>query len=123
MLTNRLLYFAKKVVPLYNSCGLLRYTWNSRTNLFCLASNHHQYKNQAILAYLFLIVWILFHIFQILRFYFQADLNSLILVTAGLMTLLSAGICSTICTLWSEELFPTLNSQLLFLRRINGKNY
>ncbi len=121
MLSDRVYFVARKVLPLYVSLGLLKYTWDSQTNLFRKTSNRQNYKIQTNLGYFFVIIWIFFHIFQLNKFYQLGDLNSFIMVMAGLIALFVAVICLTTCTLWSDELFPTLNGILLYLREVTGK--
>ncbi len=122
MLSDRVYFVAGKVLTLYNYIGLLKYTWDTQTNLFRKTSNLQKYNRQTKLGYFLVTIWIFFHIFQLIKFYYLGDLNSFVMVMAGLLTLLFVVIiCLSTCTLSSDELFPILNGIMLYLRKVTGK--
>ncbi len=121
MLSDRIYCFLGLALPKLARLGLLNCTWDSKTNLFALVQNKRKYIQFPLFNLILLASWILFHIVQIFRFYAKKDINSFILVSAGLMVLTIIAICCAICNIWANELFPLMNTFLVFFRHINGK--
>lgn len=124
MLSNRFYSLLSLFFCPMAKIGILKYDWNSNTNLFVPIANSKRRKNYFItlISLTCLLAWLLFLIIQIFRFYYIGNIDSLIFSVTCLISISILFLCCLLCTLLGDELVPTINSYLIFLRMINGKN-
>lgn len=119
MLSKRLLFWLHVLTPRFASLGVTKYSWNSEQQLFYKVIGNQWAVR---LSGIFLADYFTFLFLQTIRFYFQQDINSvLVLITqqgaAALATL------SYLLTIISGDLFfEIINDFLVFLKQIESKS-
>ncbi len=121
MFSDRIYIVAKYLVPHFARLGACKYTWDHKTKLFVKLPSHKSNNKITTFILIFLIVWSLFHLVQIARFVYYNDLSTAVFLFTLAIGLNCAIIVYVLAVVWAEELYPTINSIVIYLRWINCK--
>lgn len=122
MLSDRLYRFVGIIVPIYAYFGICKYTYNPKLRLFTPVEESKRNTAFIILNTTLTFTWLVFHVFQIGRFYYEHNLNNLVFMVACIIAIFLAILCSLFTVWWAKDFYFTINSALVFLRNMNGKS-
>lgn len=117
MLSNRLYLTLRIVIPVFVFFGIAKYTWIPQQKQFIKVSINNMLIRFNVL---FLVTWIFFLVFQILRFKASNKLGILIFLIVLLSALGLVALCFLLSIRWADQQILTSNYFLTFFIHING---
>lgn len=107
--------------PWINYLCIFHYTWNPQTLFFVKVSYNKKETRMNHFNKIVLILWILFHLIGLIKFYLNRDVNSIIFLITVVIAQALVSICWFLCIYSEHAWFSTLNSVIIFVRYINGE--
>lgn len=120
MFSDRFYFTLGFIFPLFATFGICQYTWSRHDNVFVKLLDKHNNTKVINFNLFLLLIWILFHIFQITRFYLKNDLNAVVFLVACIMVLFIGAISAFLLIISGDDFFSVVNSVMIFMERIKG---
>lgn len=121
MFSDRIYKVASFFVPKLAKLGACKYTWDQTSNIFVKLPRHKSNDKITTFVLVFLVVWDIFHVLQLARFFYINDLSTVVFLITCAIALNCAIIVYTLSVVWCDEVYPTINSIIIYLRWINCK--